>query len=60
MFSGLIEEMSTVPDSRASPMSDGPSESGFTTLSLRDKALIKRNINRHHNSNFRFVYKYDV
>lgn len=37
-------------------MSDVPSESGFTTLSLRDKALIKRNINRHHNSNFRFVH----
>ena len=38
-------------------MSDVPSESGFTTLSLRDKALIKRNIKRHHNSNFRFVQR---
>lgn len=37
-------------------MSDAQSESGFTTLSLRDKALIKRNINRHHNSNFRAGY----
>ncbi|XP_067012864.1 beta-sarcoglycan [Anabrus simplex] len=37
-------------------MSDIQSESGFGTLSLRDKALIKRNINRHHNSNFRAGY----
>ncbi|KAJ9594342.1 hypothetical protein L9F63_014218 [Diploptera punctata] len=48
--------MSTEPDSRASPMSDGLSESGFTTLSYGDKALIKRNINRHHNSNMRGGY----
>ncbi|XP_069679794.1 beta-sarcoglycan [Periplaneta americana] len=51
-----MKEMSTAPDSRASPMSDVASESGFTTLSLRDKALIKRNINRHHNNNFRAGY----
>nr|CAD7573412.1 unnamed protein product [Timema californicum] len=48
--------MSTLPNSRASPMSDVASETGFTTLSLRDKALIKRNITRQHNSNFRAGY----
>nr|CAD7415767.1 unnamed protein product [Timema cristinae] len=51
----LSGEMSTLPNSRASPMSDVASETGFTTLSLRDKALIKRNINRQHNSNFRLL-----
>ncbi|PSN34851.1 Beta-sarcoglycan [Blattella germanica] len=52
----MLKEMSTEPDSRASPISDGLSESGFTTLSFGDKALIKRNINRHHNSNMRAGY----
>ncbi|XP_063221801.1 beta-sarcoglycan [Bacillus rossius redtenbacheri] len=48
--------MSTLPNSRASPISDTASETGFGSLSVRDKALIKRNISRHHNNNLRAGY----
>lgn len=39
---------------RESPTSDIPSDSGLGTLSIRDKSLLKRNINKHHNNNMRY------
>lgn len=38
---------------RDSPESDVPSDNILGTLSIRDKSLLKRNINKHHNNNFR-------
>lgn len=38
---------------RISPASDVPSENVLGTLTIRDKSLLKRNINRHHNNNTR-------
>ncbi|KAG8229269.1 hypothetical protein J437_LFUL009629, partial [Ladona fulva] len=40
----------------STPMSDMSGDSTLGTLTLRDKALIKRNISRHHNSNFKAGY----
>lgn len=45
--------MSTLGNSRYSPMSDMASESGFGTLPMTDKAHIKRTISKHQNSNSR-------
>ncbi|RZF45830.1 hypothetical protein LSTR_LSTR013725 [Laodelphax striatellus] len=41
---------------RESPASDIPSDSGLGTLSIRDKSLLKRNINKHHNNNMSAGY----
>ncbi|XP_022185227.1 beta-sarcoglycan [Nilaparvata lugens] len=41
---------------RESPASDIPSDSGLGTLSIRDKSLLKRNINRQHNNNMSAGY----
>lgn len=41
---------------RESPASDIPSDSGLGTMSIRDKSLLKRNINKHHNNNMRAGY----
>ncbi|XP_075223367.1 sarcoglycan beta [Lycorma delicatula] len=41
---------------RESPTSDIPSDSGLGTLSIRDKSLLKRNINKHHNNNMSAGY----
>ncbi|GLH03740.1 hypothetical protein R5R35_013191 [Gryllus longicercus] len=47
--------MSTLTNSRASPGSDR-SESGFGTLPMGEKAILKRNVNRQHNGNYRAGY----
>uniref|UniRef100_A0A1B6H5D8 Beta-sarcoglycan n=1 Tax=Homalodisca liturata TaxID=320908 RepID=A0A1B6H5D8_9HEMI len=41
---------------RDSPASEVPSENVLGTLSIRDKSLLKRNINRHHNNNLSAGY----
>lgn len=38
---------------RESQTSEIPSDSGLGIMSIRDKSLLKRNINRHHNNNMR-------
>lgn len=48
--------MSTLTHLRASPVSDNRSESGFGTLPVGEKAVLKRNVNQHFNGNYRSGY----